>query len=293
MERSLCIRCAFILLCVSDPTHSGIRSVNAASSCVVDYDSPCPAGWNIAGDLECRAPLSYTGPCGVVAQMASADVDGKQQIERNCSVAWPCFDDCSQNFSASACPVGWIHLGNDLCEAPALYRGNCLTRVRMWDESFKLDFAARCDVHWPCVKDCVENFGNECPQDWRIINGICVAETGVYNGPCAPFADLLGMTQDEKYQWAAACAVDFPCSTTSNDSDCRDDESTHCPADWLLVGSERLYCYGYNYKGICRPLVSVENLQQIGRKTFTNRCAVAWPCTTVPATRHSKFKKLL
>lgn len=267
---------ATVMSCMILPT-VGAR----ANDCVIDYATPCPDGWDFMGEIGCRAPLSYTGQCSVISKPASMDAKGKKNFEASCNVTWPCFNGCTPDYNAS-CPVGWVHLGPNLCEAPFSYHGDCLSQIRMWDESFKRDFAIRCQVRWPCSRSCVEDFGRDCPEGWFMAGGICVASLGVYTGPCAPFADLHGMTSADKHVWAAACLLNFPCAgSSSQDSSCDRalrPSTNLCPSGWMRVGSTRAYCYAHKYEGICRPLMSVEQLQQIGRESFMKRCNVSWPC---------------
>lgn len=204
----------------------------------------------------------------------------KKQFETECGVSWPCMERCIYDYDASACPVGWAHLGDDLCEASVGYDGHCLSRVRMWGNGFKRDFAARCRVRWPCAKTCAEDYGSDCPEGWSAVDGVCAAQHIGYTGPCAPFADLRGLTLAQKQRWADSCAVNFPCAGPLN-TPCGDiaDSESLCPVGWLRVGSDHTYCYGSTYDGPCRPLISLEKLQQIGLELFSNRCHVELPCS--------------
>ena len=127
---------------------------------------------------------------------------------------------CNPGYDLSPCPIGWVHLGDDLCESPPLYDGGCLNLVRMWDIDFKRDFgsaqftylarkhlrssvillAVRCGVQWPCENKCSEDFGlapclqlpfhastysvpsRACPDGWALFDKVCIAPALGYTG---------------------------------------------------------------------------------------------------------------
>lgn len=233
-----------------------------------DYDSQCPAGWTAVQDGVCEAPLSYTGPCR--SRSASfATEEAKKQFESACRVQWASEDSCEPDLGVP-CPLGWQHEGDGICRAPIGYTGTCANRVKMFDDQYKRDFAARCDVSWPCAA-CSQSFGSTCPTGWSSFDNLCVAPR-TYAGPCVPFANLNGFTTGEKKKYSELCGVQF-CSETSAQPTC--ETSATCPEGWESIGG---HCYLSSYTGPCRPLVSADDLGRLGKDAFAERCGVNFAC---------------
>jgi len=186
-------------------------------------------------------------------------------------------DTCEQDFKSS-CPVGWVDLGDGVCNAPVMYGGKCNTDVKMVDEAFREEFGTRCDVRWPCTKLCKEDFRQTCPTGWATIDGICTA-SAAYSGPCVPFAHLADASEEEKKSYAGQCEVDF-CERAAvrRVEDCEFDDAYDCPIGWAQIGSRTGYCHGIQYQGPCRSLVSIMSLDAIGKKLFMEKCGVRWQC---------------
>lgn len=51
-----------------------------------------------------------------------------------------------------------------------------------------------------------------------------------------------------------------------------------CPKGWEHRGSEVGVCYNPTYKGPCRPLIRVDKLAEIGKRTYMEQCGVEWNC---------------
>lgn len=239
--------------------------------CSRDYTSKCPVGWTVAAK-QCQAPLSYRGPCATIANIEDGSDAMKQQFETKCSVTWPCVDMCPPDYGAS-CPQNWLDVGSGVCDAPLGDDHHCLKRTRMFNEEFKHGFATACSVHWPCKLNCQQDFRRACPADWSAFEGFCEAPDA-YVGPCAPFANLNGLTEQDKTQYAALCQVAFPCqSQASAGLECAPTESP-CPKGWDHKGSSVGVCHSMHYQGPCRPLITVEALTSIGKFEYMEMCGV-------------------
>lgn len=256
-----------------------LAAFSAAARCEhYDWSASCPEGWAEVDDGTCMAGLSYAGSCRTKLSVGSEDV--KRQVASACRVDWPCLDQCQQDFDL-ACPMSWLDRGDAVCDAPLRYNGPCLASARMVDAQFKEDFAARCGVRWACQKSCEEDFDALCPSDWELIGGMCVASS-VYTGPCAPFQNLVQFDQREKRNFAAACEVDFcrsgAAASKLEKERCGPSQTQLCPDGWLRIGSSIDYCFGPIYAGPCRPLISVDELEKIGKEIYMTTCAVSYPC---------------
>jgi len=159
-----------------------------------------------------------------------------------------------------------------------MYDGKCKSVVRMGDELFKEEFGIRCGLKWPCKKQCQEDFGLACPTGWFLLDGTCVADSA-YAGPCVPFAALAKLDTDAKQFYGEKCNVEF-CHEAHKETEelCDPDIASNCPLGWKSVGSRIGYCYGVDYRGACRPIVSMAFLEKAGRKAFAETCGVNWPC---------------
>lgn len=242
-----------------------------------DYSAKCPEGWTSALE-QCQAPLSYRGPCAAVASIENYSVVMKQQFAAKCVVDWPCLESCMPDYSVT-CPQTWMDMGNGICEAPPTYDHHCLKRARMVNEQFKRGFAAECAVRWPCQPACQQDFGRPCPEGWGVFEGMCEAPRS-YVGPCAPFANLHGLANQDKAQYAALCQVSFPCQSPSSIGlECEHDAAT-CPKGWEHKGSSIGICHGVHYQGPCRPMITEEALAAIGKLKYQEMCGVEFgKCT--------------
>lgn len=253
-----------------------LRSV--LSECLKkDFTGLCPEGWTELDGSRCQSPLSYGGSCDTIATFSS-EME-KRKFEKDCRVVWPCAETCRQDFGATECPLGWISMGDGVCDAPMTYTGSCLKHVRMWNNEYKQDFATRCGVKWPCQKMCAEDFGRVCPRNWFLVDGVCEAQSSRYTGPCPPFASLADFTEQDKHLFADLCHVEFPCKSSAHTMCTL--SNAQCPLGWQAVGSLVDFCHGFNYEGPCRPLISVTELNEIGKAQFMETCAVEWECEDI------------
>lgn len=243
-----------------------------------DYTGRCPEGWVPTGNGKCAAPLSYGGPCSSTANIALYNEAMKQQWAAKCEAEWPCVD-CVRDYS-QPCPIGWVDIGGGVCDAPLAYDHHCSMRVRMTNEQFKRSWGAECAVYWPCQKTCSkQDFGQACPEGWGAFDGICEAPPDrSYVGPCAPFANLQGLTEHDKAQYAALCQVEFACQSGQPEAPECQPSAAPCPKGWQHKGSSVGFCQGVLYEGPCRPLIAVDRLASIGKLKYMEMCGVEWDC---------------
>lgn len=124
-----------------------------------------------------------------------------------------------------------------------------------------------------------QDFEQQCPKFWGSFEGVCEAPVDrSYVGPCAPFANLQGLTAQDKAQYAALCQVQFPCqSDSATVQECVPNEAP-CPKGWLHKGSSVGVCHGEQYEGPCRPVITEQRLAFIGKATYMEMCGVQWDC---------------
>lgn len=257
-----------------------IGIVAADADCTPDYSSSCPSGWNLVEGSKCIASLSYSGPCSMVMAVNGLDERRKQSLADKCGVTWPCSEQCAADYDGNVCPQGWIERPNSLCDAPYTYSGPCASTVHMLDSEFKADFAANCDVSWPC-KTCEQDFSQPCPTSWDMVGGVCAARASAkYTGPCLPFQNLVDLSAKEKELLAGLCFIEF-CAAVEEITEARSthgDQCTICPKGWLLVGTLVEHCLSLDYNGPCRPVIAVAELGQIGKRIFADTCGVDFSC---------------
>jgi len=106
---------------ISSPSQVGTpdRSISEIpdSACLPD-STRCPKGWSKQGVL-CMASAAYSGRCAVEADLSDMNVEQKLAWSSFCGVAFPCQDECSQDFHG--CPSLWRESTNGVCSAPSNY----------------------------------------------------------------------------------------------------------------------------------------------------------------------------
>merc|ERR1711957_815879 len=131
------------------------------------------------------------------------------------------------------------------------------------------------------------DFSLPCPVGWQLVGGVCAAlSSSTYTGSCLPFANLDGFSEQSKHDFAELCQVEFcaplkPVAISaegSSEQACEPSDAHVCPAGWSLIGTVAEYCFGEDYAGNCRPLISVSELMRIGKRSFMSACAVSWAC---------------
>jgi len=254
--------------------------------CRMDFSPKCPRGWQELEEDACLAPLSYTGPCDMLARIPPTwGAAQKKQWMDLCggasAIPWPCVETCPLDVSRSSCPVAWVDFGDELCDAPLSLGGPCSEmRVRraIGGDDLK-EFEVSCGAfEMSCSGRCIENFTAACPYAWTYVDGLCLAPRSYAGGPCLPFQNLLEMSDQEKERWSGLCHAPFPCKGVAVGA-C--EPMPPCPDLWDVIGTaELIYCRAPStYEGACRPVMSASDLRHIGKHAFASRCNVSWACT--------------
>jgi CPW-WPC domain-containing protein len=78
----------------------------------------------------------------------------------------------------------------------------------------KQELSQRCNVTWPCLQPCLQDFHAPCPEQWHEVElnpGVCVAPA-TYTGTCDFIADIGVMSPAQKRAFASQCSINFPCA---------------------------------------------------------------------------------
>jgi CPW-WPC domain-containing protein len=202
------------------------------AGCVRDWNRPCPYGYSAAvagqdaqgltGESTCIADQTYEGTCEQRVEFAS--IEDKHVFAERCGVAWPCATRCEENLH-SQCPEEWVHVGGEVCKAPASYRvAGCSGSQSFhgWTPRMKTEYAERCKVVWPCEREemmdgafedalCSKLELEQCPQTWTMSqNGFCQPSPGS-TSPCTIAVEVNTMNAEQKLAWAGGCLLAWPC----------------------------------------------------------------------------------
>jgi len=243
---------------------------NMRASCLPDF-TKCPKGWNSHGVL-CMAGETYTGRCAAEADLSDMSVEQKLAFANYCAVAFPCQEDCAQDFR-QVCPSLWREVADGVCSAPLEYEGECSGHLEAADmsEESKYEWSIRCAARWPCDALPGHKYDDVCPKGWAIQLGkVCEAPPS-YNGPCEHRAYMSGTTETEKKHFEAACHVDWP----STGAKCVHDYAAACPFGWYRSDDECIAplmysgCSGRKTFGMMTPAAKQE---------WASNCKVQFPC---------------
>jgi len=94
-------------------------------TCLPDVNA-CPRGWTLQGPV-CTS-TSYQGKCKPSVSLFDMTTEEKMTFARYCKVEFDCQSECPADLT-STCPSLWTQIGEELCEAPSNYVGNCASRV--------------------------------------------------------------------------------------------------------------------------------------------------------------------
>mmetsp|Transcript_45379 Transcript_45379/g.135682 ORF Transcript_45379/g.135682 Transcript_45379/m.135682 type:complete len:275 (+) Transcript_45379:178-1002(+) len=208
------------------------------AECDRDWHRPCPHGFR-AADIPtpeyrralgpvCVAESDYDGPCE--QRVRFTGILDKQLFAERCRASWPCKRHCEKSV-LSMCPVGWAHIGDSICAAPANFKVpgcHLLATFAGWSAAMKTEFAETCGVEWPCVTDqdaapepkdgplplgqCSELdlSSSACPRSWARKGTFCLPPARA-EGRCAVAVDFTRMVAEEKLRWASECLASWPC----------------------------------------------------------------------------------
>lgn len=132
---------------------------------ISNYEAACPDGWTVDGG-DCVAPATYSGPCVGRKSFTGFNFLEKASWGAACGIAWPrrsagatrnegfAKKSCAADHN-SPCPSGWSLDGDSgTCRASTDYHGSCsyYQQFQHFSVQQKDEFAARCNVQWPCQK---------------------------------------------------------------------------------------------------------------------------------------------
>jgi len=195
------------------------------AECDRDWHRPCPHGFR-AADIPtpeyrralgpvCVAESDYDGPCE--QRVRFTGILDKQLFAERCRASWPCKRHCEKSV-LSMCPVGWAHIGDSICAAPANFKVpgcHLLATFAGWSAAMKTEFAETCGVEWPCVTDqdaapepkdgplplgqCSELdlSSSACPRSWARKGTFCLPPARA-EGRCAVAVDFTRMVAEEE-----------------------------------------------------------------------------------------------
>lgn len=138
-------------------------------ACTTDFSKSCPLGWREDVNLDCLAPVGYSGQCVGRKSFESMRKSEKELWAKRCDVTWPCrktlqetmgnerasvrglFDvDCIPDY-AQACPDRYVSEGA-VCTAPMGSSGKCgHSLTSKLGAAEKSAYAEACLTPWPCV----------------------------------------------------------------------------------------------------------------------------------------------
>jgi len=193
----------------------------------------------------------------------------------------PAADVVCERDLAARCPETWV-LHGAKCVAPQSYAGPCAANaVADWTPAEKQNFAAQCDVAWPCAGACKHNF-DVCPEGWESSadGSICQRQSSK-QGNCSDVdAFVLGMlSTPRKQELMVACGLDWPCAA-EHTRPCMGDEI--CPDGWQRAAG--VCVADPAYTGDCEFEVNTSGWGAKQRAAFAMKCDVSWPCTDASST---------
>ncbi|KAK1938526.1 hypothetical protein X943_002064 [Babesia divergens] len=241
----------------------------------------CPYGWRQFQSI-CVASDTY----GRVVPSCKTIRQASEAVDEKCRIAERS-DNPNEDFVRSHCPLGWkirqVYFGNlihHLCVAPLDFKesqkqecGGGTLDFSARSPGFKRRWAFACGQHFPDFSDskapkCIENFFWQCPSEWIVKGGECVAPRR-YGGPCPGSVKLSEIASDTaKAEFSRRCYAAWPCIG-------------HCDKQYEQVSSQVMVafcCHVYlilwfGYPNLYWSHSHKEELEFL--------CDVHWPCRKV------------
>lgn len=265
-----------------------------------DYQSLCPVGWNATRDGMCIASASYHGVCKKMQSFSGAD---KRESEILCEVCWPCkesVDACERNWDAP-CPQGYSLKDipfDEFADAPGsacvMDLGGdvlCEQEISFADHPSKMEFARRCDVSWPCKRQCGNDIFEGCPEEWTDIgDGLCVAPNNYKVSGCQLVQKFQGWSAQLKSAFAEKCKVVWFCGDHASHDDLEQDGPAvenrceqvdvgigSCPRFWK--SREDGWCIPpIDLEGPCNAPKDLRGLTAQQKLLWASGCLLDWKC---------------
>ncbi|SBT81026.1 CPW-WPC family protein, putative [Plasmodium malariae] len=180
---------------------------------------------------------------------------------------------CEINY-AELCPEGWSNFGDgESCLSPINYTGGCDKKVsfKNYTAINKYVFSIKCSTSWPCINKCTQNYSEECPENWILINkNICKAPKN-YKGKCIKEKMFSKFSESEKKIWAEKCDVNWPCYEKTYNL------KVVCPIDWKIHPNNKSCIAPTSYIGPCMSIMYLHNLKDNEKLSLIKKCNIEWP----------------
>ncbi|SCP03629.1 CPW-WPC family protein, putative [Plasmodium malariae] len=180
---------------------------------------------------------------------------------------------CEINY-AELCPEGWSNFGDgESCLSPINYTGGCDKKVsfKNYTAINKYVFSIKCSISWPCINKCTQNYSEECPENWILINkNICKAPKN-YKGKCIKEKMFSKFSESEKKIWAEKCDVNWPCYEKTYNL------KVVCPIDWKIHPNNKSCIAPTSYIGPCKSIMYLHNLKDNEKLSLIKKCNIEWP----------------
>ncbi|SBT49625.1 CPW-WPC family protein [Plasmodium ovale wallikeri] len=179
---------------------------------------------------------------------------------------------CEINYS-EMCPEGWVNLGDGVhCISPVHYNGPCEKKVSFKNATprSKYNFSTRCNVSWPCMGNCIEDFSKECPQNWTLRKGTCYAPKR-YKGICVRKKNFTHFSEAEKKIWGNICGVNWPCYDKDYNF------SLLCPLKWKVQPDGKTCVAPDLYTGPCNHILYLFHIKDEEKLFLKKICNIEWP----------------
>ncbi|CAD2114134.1 CPW-WPC family protein [Plasmodium vinckei] len=207
-------------------------------------------------------------PLGVLKRKVTIELD---KVARDLNLPNPDEEICEINYS-ELCPEGWVNFGDGKnCLSPTNYTGSCEKKVSFENSTAisKYEFSLKCNVSWPCIGKCIEDFTKECPENWILKKkNICYAPKN-YKDICVKEKSFINFSKSEKKIWGDICNVNWPCYEKNY--------NILCPLNWKK-SSDNKSCIGpESYTGPCKNILYLNNLNKNEKILLKNKCNIEWP----------------
>lgn len=186
---------------------------------------------------------------------------------------------CNEKDYSDLCPLHWMEVGGERCEAPASYVGLCnntLSLVGLTGDA-KQEVEVVCSVCWPCNDSCDRDYALPCPNGYTsksmsmeeygdAIGDACVATSDTSCEFEISFRDAA-----EKESFARRCSTSWPCVSTC--------AASVCPIDWIEIGDGMCVAPPTYKRAGCGVLLQ-DTLQwsHAEKLEFAKSCGVRWQC---------------
>ncbi|ETW29882.1 hypothetical protein PFFCH_02655 [Plasmodium falciparum FCH/4] len=249
----------------------------------------CPLGWTNIGDGKCKCPSDYPlylkNLCGIIVNFKYSSPLFKKNWSYLCKSDWPCFSTCEKDYG-KVCPIGYkiinerTEKNNEhifICtnENWKDYKNsnNYLVNTNNYEQNrnlchvieiynsilLKKEIEKKCNVTWPCIDKCEENFYQTCPYNWIFKDNKCIAPY-YYVPPkgCSHSFDILSFRNFDKFLYSNKCFAPWPCK-----DNCQPDWTKPCPQNWILKkGNHKLSSLTNDRRSYNKHSLEIDNFDE-------------------------------